>query len=120
MNYLKSVIKTTCIARHLSDHAVSPPHVKRFRQPAVGSQRLTEQHLIASFNFSHLFTNQPPSVSQLCYTGEKLSCLVSIESFEFLTPLKICFTYNGPYNCVKSNRKKHTRGLNLNLIKEVP
>jgi hypothetical protein len=30
MNYLKLVIETTCIARHLSDHAVSPPHVKRF------------------------------------------------------------------------------------------
>jgi hypothetical protein len=38
MSYLKLVIKTTCIVRHLSDHAVLQPHVKRF-SPA-GSQQL--------------------------------------------------------------------------------
>jgi hypothetical protein len=38
MNYLKLVIKTTCIARHLSDHAILLPHVKRF-SPA-GSRQL--------------------------------------------------------------------------------
>ncbi len=65
--------------------------------------------------FTHL-----QSVRSFAIQVEKLSYLVSIESFEFLTPLKISFTYDGPYNCVKSNRKKHTQGLNLNLIKEVP
>ncbi len=120
MNYLKLGFKTTCIARHLSDHAVLPPHVKRFRQPAVGSWKLTETHLLLLQLFSQQFTKPSSSVRSFCYTGEKLSYLVSIESFDFLTPFKICFTYDGPYNCVKSNRKKHTRGLNLNLIKEVP
>ena len=39
---------------------------------------------------------------------------------EFLTPSKICFTYDGPYKPRKSNRKKHTQGLKLKFIKEVP
>jgi hypothetical protein len=52
--------------------------------------------------FFHLSTiHKPFECSQLCYTGEKLLCLVSVESFEFLTLSKICFTYDGPYNCVK-------------------
>jgi hypothetical protein len=99
MNYLKLVIKTTCIAQHLSDHAVSPPHVKRFRQPAVASWKLSEHHLLpTSFQ---LFHKPTLSVRSYRYTGEKLSSLASIESFEFLTPFKICFTYDSPYELCK-------------------
>jgi hypothetical protein len=70
--------------------------------------------------FFYSFHNQPSSVRQLCYTGEKLSYLVSVESFEFLTPSKTCLRTTARTTVWKSNRKKHTRGLNLILIKEVP
>ncbi len=104
----------------MSAHAVLPPHVKRF-SPA-GSRQLeidgeTSSHLL---QFFYSFHKTNTECQQLFYTGEKLSCLTSIESLNFLTPFKICFTYDGLYNCVKSNRKKHTRGLKLILIKEVP
>jgi hypothetical protein len=59
MNYLKLVIKTTCIVRHLSDHAVSPPRVNVFRQPAVGSWKLTETHLLFFLHVHQQFTNHP-------------------------------------------------------------
>jgi hypothetical protein len=95
MNNLKLVIKTTCIARHLSDYAVLPPHVNVFRQPAVASWKLSEHHLL--LQFLQLSTNQHSECQQLALQVEKLSCLVSIESFEFLTPLKMCFTYDGSY-----------------------
>jgi hypothetical protein len=98
MNYLKSVIKTTCIALHLTNHAVLPPHVKRFRQPAVSSQSLTEAH---PSRHLQLFLTILQSVRSFAIQVEKLSCLVSIESFKFLTPLKICFTYDGPYKLCK-------------------
>jgi hypothetical protein len=72
MNYLKLVIETTCIARHLSDHAVLPPHVKRFRQPAVGSQSLTETHLPTSASAFSTIHKTIIECSQLCYTGGKI------------------------------------------------
>ncbi len=57
---------------------------------------------IISF-FSFFFFHKPTikSVRSYRYTGEKLSCLVSIELLEFFTPLKICFTYDGPYEQCK-------------------
>jgi hypothetical protein len=79
MNYLKSVI--TCIARHLSDHAVLPPHVKRF-SPA-GSRQLeidgdTSPHFSSS---STIHTNYLQSVRSFAIQVGKLSYLLSIESF---------------------------------------
>jgi hypothetical protein len=44
---------------------------------------------------------KPQSAQQLCYTGEKLSYYFSVELFEFLALSKVCFTYDGLYNCVK-------------------
>jgi hypothetical protein len=58
MNYLKLVIKTTCIARHLSDHAGSPPRVNVFRQPPVGSLKLTEHHLSFILQLFHKQTTE--------------------------------------------------------------
>ncbi len=91
-----------------------------FRRQSVSSKKLTEPHL-ASFNFPSFKNHKPPlSALQLCYTGEKLSYHFSVESFEFLTPSKICFTYDSPYKLCEKVIAKHTRGLKLILNKEVP
>ncbi|MFN9944731.1 MAG: hypothetical protein ACK56I_35215, partial [bacterium] len=67
----------------MSNHAVLSPHVKRF-SPAGSRQLKLDGATPPLFSF---FYKPIQSVRSYRYTGEKLSCLVSIESFEFLTPL---------------------------------
>ena len=70
--------------------------------------------------FLHSIRKTILSAQQLRYTGEKLSYYFSVESFKFLAPSKVCFMYDGPYELCEKVIAKHTRGLKLILIKEVP
>ncbi len=78
MNYLKLVIKTTCIARHMSDHDFTSPSCETFSpggSPRLKFDGATSPHL-------QLFTIHT-ECSQLCYTGENCRVLFLLNRLNF-------------------------------------
>ena len=89
----------------------------------AGSQSAQKSWLshISPLNFFLLLTPNHWSVRSYAIPGEKLSSYFSVESFNILAPSKSVSCTYGPYKklCEKVI-VKHTRGLKLILIKEVP
>jgi hypothetical protein len=67
----------------LSDHAVLPPHVKRFSPAGSRQLEIDGDTSSPSSAFSQQFTNHHRVFAAFAIQVEKLSYLVSIESLNF-------------------------------------
>jgi hypothetical protein len=101
MNYLKSIVKTLVEARHLSNHAVLSPHMKRF-SPAVSSPRKVDGATSPpSSSILQSFHKTTEVFVATLYQVKNCRVYFSVESFKFLAPSNVCFTHVRPVqNCV--------------------
>jgi hypothetical protein len=77
MNYLKFAVKNLVKARHMSIHAVFPPHDETFLL-AVSRLKKVDG---ATPHFSSIFSQRTLSARSYAIPGEKLSTMFSVELF---------------------------------------